>query len=437
MTASLSDALERLYRQHTDGIKFGLDTERAILARLGDPQAALACVHVAGTNGKGSVCSLLESVLRAAGLRTGLYTSPHLVRFHERFRMAGQPIPDADLAAWLARVEAAAQAAAGEPGGRPATFFEVATALAFAWFRDRAADLVVLETGMGGRLDATNVVRPLLAVITGISLDHTDHLGRDRAAIAAEKAGIIKPGRPVIVGPLDPESRPVIERVARERDAPLLSAADLVTVRRRRQTLDGQRVAVSSGTTDYGTLTCPLLGRHQLDNLAVAVAAIEVLRDRVGLTIPEAAVAQGVATVSWPARCQVLERHPLTLLDGAHNPEGAVSLAGVLRDLAERRPVALVVGLCADKDADGFLKALGGRIAHAWAVPLRSARGLAPALLAAKAGLLGCPIAAMASVPAALDAAIAWAGARDGVVCIAGSLYLAGEVLEARGAAGR
>ncbi|MFH1029579.1 MAG: folylpolyglutamate synthase/dihydrofolate synthase family protein, partial [Pseudomonadota bacterium] len=409
-----------------------LETERALLERLGHPERDLKIVHVAGTNGKGSVCSMLEAVLRRSGLKTGLYTSPHLIRFNERIRINGRCISDEALASLIPRVDEHAKGAATRPGGQEVTFFEFTTALAFECFKREQVDIVVLETGMGGRLDATNVISPLISVITGISLEHTDYLGKDLPGIAAEKGGIIKPGRPVIIGTMDEESLSVIQRLAQERQARLIQARDVISVKRKSQKLDGQQVSLESDSTSYGGLCCPLLGRHQLENMGIAVAALEVLRDECGLPITNQAVKDGLAQVRWPGRCQVLSKDPVTILDGAHNPEGACILSQVLHELVKGQPVGLVTGMCADKDLNGFLRALAGKIRRGWAVPLRTERSLPPAAIAAQAHVLGCPVS-IASVPDALREASAWAVANHGVVCIAGSLYLAGEVLELRG----
>lgn len=432
MTSDFTESLSRLYRLHAAGIKFGLETERALLERLGHPEQGLRIVHVAGTNGKGSVCSMLEAVLRCSGLKTGLYTSPHLIRFNERIRINGRCISDETLADLIPQVDEQARGATARPGGQEVTFFEFTTALAFECFKREHVDIVVLETGMGGRLDATNVITPLISVITGVSLEHTEYLGKDLKSIAVEKGGIIKPGRPVVIGPLAEETLPVIQRLAQERQARLIQARDVVSVKRKSQNLDGQQISVESDSTSYGSLRCPLIGRHQLENIGIAVAALEVLRDECGLSVADRAVKEGLEQVRWPGRCQVLSKEPVTILDGAHNPEGAHILSQVLHELVKGQPVGLVTGLCADKDLDGFLRALAGRIQRVWAVPLKTERSLPPVTIAAHAKVLGCQVTT-SSVPDALREASAWAAANHGAVCIAGSLYLAGEVLERRG----
>ncbi len=426
---SLTDTLARLYRRQAAGIKFGLDTTRSILELLGNPERGLPCVHVAGTNGKGSVCAMLDSILRAAGLKTALYTSPHLVRFNERIRVGGRCIPDADLAGLIRRVEDCAGKAAARPGGREATFFELATAMAFDYFRRQAAEIAILETGMGGRLDATNVVIPRVAVITGIGLEHTAHLGPDLESIAREKGGIIKPGIPVVIGPMPEEALSEIQRLAREKRARLIRADQVVSVRRLSQDLAGQKLKIESAAAAYGALTLPLAGAHQAGNAALAIAAAEELAAGSGLDLPETAVKSGLANTLWPARFQVLATAPPLILDGAHNPQGGETFARSLQELLPGRPLGLILGMCADKDLERFLTPFSGRVKRCWAVPLRNERGRTPDEIAAAAARLGWPVEA-AALAGALDAATAWARENGGAVCVAGSLFLAGEVLE-------
>ena len=259
MTQNLEKSLERLYALRTFG-KPGLEVTVDLLNRLGNPHHAFVTIHVAGTNGKGSVCVMLESVLRQAGLRAGLYTSPHLMRFNERIRVNGEEICDPELASLFETMEA--HAAAVSTPGREVTFFEFTTALAFEHFKRTSVQVAVVETGMGGRLDSTNVVMPLVSVITRIGLDHTDYLGTTLAAIAGEKAGIIKPGRPVICGATPDEAKAVIHATAVAKQSPFIDVTESVSVRRVAQTLSGQKVSITSGDVDYGTVSVKFLGKH-------------------------------------------------------------------------------------------------------------------------------------------------------------------------------
>jgi len=426
----LKKSLERLCALRTFGIKPGLETELDLLSRIGNPQRSFACIHIAGTNGKGSVSALLDAVLRQAGYRVGLYTSPHLLRFNERIRVNGECIADEELAALFEDMESHAQAVK-DASGRDVTFFEFTTALAFEHFRRHHVQLAIVETGMGGRLDATNVVTPLVSVITRIGLEHTVHLGRTIEAIAGEKAGIVKAGRPVVCGATPPEARMTIKAAADARHARFVDAATAATVRRVSQSLAGQKVAAATATEDFGTFVLPLLGRHQLENCATALAALECVREE-GVPVPVEAVAAGLAKARWPARLEVLSEVPPVILDGAHNPDGARVLAAALKDLCRKKKAGLVWGMCDDKDALGFAKALGGVIKRCWAVPIRTDRSVDPAKLALLARGEGW-IAGTADLATALMQAKEWALSEDGVVCIAGSLFLAGEVLEMRG----
>jgi dihydrofolate synthase/folylpolyglutamate synthase len=321
-SASIEQALPRLYARVPLGMRLGLDAMREACARAGHPERSFAAVHVAGTNGKGSVCAMVESIARAHGLRTGLYTSPHLCRFAERIRLDGEPIDDDSLASLLDRAL---------DFGPDLSFFETATLAAFLAFRDARVDLAILEVGIGGRLDATNVIPcPRAAAITRIALDHTDRLGNTVEEIAREKAGIAKPGLELILGPVSPSVRAAIDEVARSH------SATTATV--------GPEAAL------FPSESVGLAGTHQVDNARVAAA----LGARIGAS--PAAIARGIDAARWPGR---LERIANCLLDGAHNPDGAEALARHLRSLpypAER--VALVFGTLADKDWPAMLDVL-------------------------------------------------------------------------------
>ncbi len=429
MKRNIEKTLERLYALRTHGIKPGLEVAEGLVSALGHPERSLAVVHVAGTNGKGSVCAMLESVLRAGGLRVGLYTSPHLVRFNERMRVDGEPIRDAELAELFEVVEPCADRIQRESPGREVTFFELTTALAFEHFRRQRVQVAVVEVGMGGRLDATNVVLPLVSVITRISLEHMQYLGTTLEAIAGEKAGIIKPGRPVVCGAMPEEAREVMRSVAGRHGAPFIDAAERVSVRRVSQGLEGQKVAIAGAATDYGTVALGLLGRHQLENCATAVAAVETMADYSPIAIPPETVRGGLASAEWAGRLQVLSSDPPVLLDGAHNPDGARALGVALKELRGKRKVGLVWGMCGDKDAPGFARALGGQVHRCWTAPIATERSVAPETLAQVARTQGWETEAAVKLDVAIGAAWQWAHDTGGMVCIAGSLFLAGEVL--------
>lgn len=424
--SDLESALSRLFHRNLHLVKLDLEPMKALLAELGDPHTKYLCVHVAGTNGKGSVCALLDRILRAQGYRTGRYTSPHLVRFNERIQIDGAPIGDGELLALIDEVERAA-AALPAKGLRDVTFFEFTTAIAYLHFARAGVGIAVIETGMGGRLDATNVIHPAVSVITSIGFDHMAYLGDTLEKIAAEKAGIIKPGRPVVIGSLPEEAAAVIAARAAAVGAPLIVASDQVSVAVRSVSLHGQSLDVSSEQAGYGRISMRLPGLHQAGNAAVAVAVAECL-DGMGVALGEAAIRTGLAEAEWPARGQLLAEDPPTILDGAHNPEAAAALVAWLKKAAGRKPLGLVVGFLSDKDPAAFLKHFGARVQRVWVVPIQSERAMpveeVVARLARPSG-----VAAVASLAEGLEQARAWAAAEGGVVVITGSLYLAGEVL--------
>jgi len=424
---SLQTALERLFRRRTFGVKLGLEVEQALLEGIGHPERACGIIHVAGTNGKGSVCAILESILKAAGYRVGLCISPHLVNFNERMRVQGESVSDEELGPLIEMIEQAASAVAEDRGQDP-TFFECATAMALEHFRRHNVQIAVIETGMGGRLDATNVVTPVVSVITRISLDHTGSLGLEVESVAQEKCGIIKPGIPVVCGMMEDAALAVVKSVAAERGSPLTEAGESVTIAVRSAGLSGQKVHVETASTSYGLVRFPLLGAHQVENLATAVAALEVLRDVVGLGVSESDVKDGVPQMDWQGRFQLLGHEPPVVLDGAHNPGAAKVLAATLRKSFKGKPVGLVLGMCRDKDARGFLEPLSHLVKRAWIVPIGSERNMPAAKLCAAAQSMACDLSE-AGVRDALKEARHWAADTGGVVCVTGSLYLVGEVL--------
>jgi len=423
------DTWEHFFARRRFGMRPGLETMQALLARLDHPEAGLAAIHVAGTNGKGSVTAMVASVLTAAGLRVGRYTSPHLVRFAERFGVDdGQPVADAALLPALDEVEAAAQALEAA-GGLPPTFFECATAVAFVLFRRAGIHLAVVETGLGGRLDATNVVTPLVSVITRIGLDHCAQLGDTLAAIAAEKAGIIKPGRPVVTGAMPDEALSVIRHTASERGCPFVDAATEVSLSSVAITLDGLSALVATPSRELGRIRLPLAGAYQAENLVTAITALETVAAVTGLPLPDEAFRTGLGRVCWPGRFQLAAQDPPVLVDGGHNPDAAAALRTAVKRLKFKGPVGLVAGLCDDKDATGFLQALAPAVKCAWAVPVPSNRSRPATETAVLMRAAGIATVTWTDVPTALSAAQAWAQREKGLVLVCGSLFLAGQAL--------
>lgn len=427
----LKDKIAAIEGRRRFGMKPGLGRIGAILEALGHPERELACVHVAGTNGKGSVAAMVAAVLDRAGLgKVGLYTSPHLVYFNERVRIGGEPIGDDALERALDAANGAADSVAGDFGD--ATFFELATAAAFCAFRDAGVRVAVVEAGLGGRLDATNVITPVVSVITTIGLEHCEWLGDTIAKIAAEKAGIVKPGRPVVAGAMPDEALAVIAGRAAEVGAPFLRAGASVTSRVAR---DGSvRVSVEDDARSVSNIRLPLEGAYQCENLATATAAVEAFFQAVGIPLEDEAFRLGLESVVWPCRYQVVAQEPRVVVDGAHNPPAAEALAASLARRGDA-PLALVAGFCADKDASRFLRILKPRFRVAFATEtpnMRSAPAAATAALMAQAGYK-----VAATEPdwrKAVEEATAWARANGGAVVVCGSLFLAGAVADAFGA---
>ncbi len=401
--------VERLFQRTTAGIKPGLDAIEALLQALDNPHHKLAVIHVAGTNGKGSVCAMLESVLRASGFKTGLYTSPHLVDFSERFRINGEQIADTKLEGYIEQMEAAA----AMTDCRPATFFEISTAIAFQYFADEGVDIAIIETGMGGRWDATNVVIPLVSVITHIDIDHTNFLGDSLAAIAGEKAGIIKPGRPVVSAP----QADVAMNVLQQQGEPVVCSSEAVSVVK---VGDPQKLKIETHSRGLPPLHLPLLGECQRENCAVAVAALEMLADMLDF---EPAFKKGLEAVEWGARFQLLQPEPPVILDGAHNPSAARALVKTLRENYSRHQIGFVFGFLDDKESVEFLREIRPLVSAAWTVPIDAPRGTSAEHAAAQCQVAGFT-AEVASVADALYAAKAWASEPNRLIVITGSLYL-------------
>ncbi|AKJ64378.1 bifunctional folylpolyglutamate synthase/dihydrofolate synthase [Kiritimatiella glycovorans] len=417
-------ALQRLYERTSRGVGPGLEVTRLVLDRLDNPHLDLAPVHVAGSNGKGSVCAMIESALVRSGLPAALYTSPHLVRLNERFRVGGRDISTSNLHRWIEKLERLALELELE-AVRPPTFFELTTALAFGWFREAGGTLPVIETGMGGRWDATNVVHPLLSVITRIDLEHTEFLGDTLEQIAGEKAGIIKPGRPVVCGAMPPEALEVVRRTADEQGAPLREAAGTVEVQMLSRDAAGQKLRMTTSNRNYAPFVLPLRGACQRENAATAVAALETAEELLGMELD---IPGGLAQTKWPSRLQCLkEGPPAVLLDGAHNPGAARALAISLRELYGKKVQAgFVLGFLKDKDAAAYLREIRPVAARCWSVHLPADR---PSMTAGEIESLGrsggLEIRASDTHHAPREAE-AWAAADPRrVVVITGSLYWA------------
>jgi dihydrofolate synthase/folylpolyglutamate synthase len=428
---------ERSYRYSAD--MFDLGRVQQLLQRLGDPQAAYRTIHVAGTKGKGSVASLIASSLTAAGLRTGLYTSPHLVQFTERIRVDGEPIPEDHLAILVEEIK---PHVAVIPG---LTTFELVTAVGFLHFARAGVAAAAIEVGLGGRLDATNVITPEAAVITSLSYDHMHLLGDRLSDIAREKAGIIKSGVPVVLAPQQQEAEHVVERIAVEREAPLIKVGRDWLFAPGAHDLAHQSLYIwsaaeqplmdafveSAGGEEWvpPRYEIPLLGYHQVVNAAVAYAALRVLRQR-GLPVTEDAVRQGFLQVRWPGRFQVLSSDPAVVIDSAHNRDSALKLRLALDDYFPGAPVTLIFGASADKDIAGMLAELLPRVSRLILTQAVHPRAAEPEEMARLAHGHGVRAETIVPVEAAMRRGLE--RARPGEVIVsAGSLFVAGEALAA------
>ena len=398
--------------------KFNLERMRALMQRMGNPQQDYPVIHVAGTKGKGSTAAMIAGGLQAAGYRVGFYTSPHLIDFSERIQVNRQPITKASL---VEIVEELKPHIAEIP---ELTTFELTTAVGFVYFARQQVDIAVVEVGLGGRLDATNIVTPLVSVITSISYDHTAVLGKTLAAIAGEKGGIIKPGRPLVIAPQTEEARQVLFNLAIERNAPITQVGKDIIFSAGSHTLTGQSfaVAVNRKPGSRLDLTIPLLGQHQIENAATAYAALLAARKE-GLNIPKEAIQQGFAAVEWKGRFEILQTDPPVILDSAHNQDSARRLVETLQTYFPGQRVVLVFGVSEDKDIEGMFAELLPITDLLIATQSIHPRALEAGKLVEMAQSYGKP--AIAVVP--LEEAIRYAlekAAPDGLILVTGSLFV-------------
>lgn len=429
-----TEATEFLYGLRRFGWRPGLATIQRLLTLLDDPQAGVPAFHIGGTNGKGSTAAMLAAMLRAARYRTGLYTSPHLLSFAERIRVDGEPIGEAEIVALTERLKTLCTAHFAAETTAPAadllphpTFFELTTAMAFLHFRRRAVEAAVVEVGLGGRLDATNVLQPCVAVITNIALDHQEYLGRTLAEIAAEKAGIVKPGVPIVTAARG-DALTVIRQAAARLQSPVICVPESYRWAVTDSSLGGQTFNLDGPRERYEGLRVALAGRHQIENAVLAVAVAETARDQ-GIPLDTSAIRRGLADAVWPGRLQVLQGRPRIILDGAHNPAGTEALAAFLTEHRARLGrLVLVFGVLQDKDWETMLGHLGPLADEIVLTHPPSQRGTDPAALA--------PIARRhARAMVAPDPAKALTLARqaagpDGTILVAGSLYTVAAALQ-------
>jgi dihydrofolate synthase / folylpolyglutamate synthase len=402
-----SEAIQFLYNLRLFGAKLGLDNTLRLAALVGNPQERLAFIHVAGTNGKGSTCAMLEGIYRAAGLKVGLFTSPHLVTFSERLQVNRQPIAERDVVRLVGRLQ---QWVRAFPSETHPTFFEVVTIMALDYFAEQECDLVIWETGLGGRLDATNIVKPLASVITNVQLDHQQWLGNTLAEIAVEKAGIIKSAVPVITATEAPEA----VRVIKEKAASCQAACTVIDHR-------------ATGHPPLDSLELPLLGEHQRLNAALAIATVRTLHPT--LPVSDRQIREGLMKVDWPGRLQRVdtESGATVLLDGAHNPAGAATLRAAFEKYFRPVQPALILGMLRDKDWPAMCEILAPLAQKIFLVPVHSQRTTAPEALQSICHRMNptATLTVCASMVEALERT-----KQERFVIVTGSLYLVGEAME-------
>ena len=399
-----------------------------LLDRMGNPQSAARTIHIAGTKGKGSVAAMTAQVLSSSGYKTGLYTSPHFHTLRERITIDGKLISEAEFAAAMAEVKPFIESMRHDATFRQLTYFEALTALAFAYFRAKRVDFQVLEVGLGGRLDATNVVaNPAVCVITSISFDHTQILGNTIEEIGREKAGIIKPGSWVVISPQPEQVASIIIDICREKNAKPVQVGDDVTWHKTGGDLHHQSLVVEGRAQTYH-VDIPLLGDFQLENCATSVAALEILSSQ-GFNISAANIAQGLARVRWPGRFQIVQRHPTVLIDGAHNVASMKRLASNIKAYFPHKGIVLVFGTSCDKDIPGIIGELVGLSPQVIVTKAYHSRAAPPSTLVAEFTKRGLEPEIRETVGEAISRALSVAGETD-IVCVTGSLFVVAQALD-------
>jgi len=414
-------------RMPRSAVVFDLRRMERLLARLGNPQNAVKSVHIAGTKGKGSTAAMLASVLKQSGYRTGLYTSPHLLSIRERIQIDGRQISEDEFARLAVRIKPEVEAVNANGNLGELTTYEILTALAFLCFQDSGVAYQVLETGLGGRLDATNVVQPEVCVTTSISYDHMDVLGSTLAEIAMEKAGIIKPGSIVVTAPQAPETMKVLEDVCRQQKVKLVRVGEDVIWRQKSIRPEKQSFRLKGLMGEYD-IEVPLLGEHQLENAATAVAAAEALAGR-GAVITARAIINGIASVSWPGRLQVLRKKPWVIVDGAHNGDSVRRLVAALRQYFKFEKAFVIFGASSDKNIAAMAEELKTFPDRVIVTSSRHPRAVAVELLAEEFSRENIIPVISENVASAVEKALSLAGSGD-LVCATGSLFLVAEVME-------
>ncbi len=420
------EAIEYMQNLTKFGFNFGLGRITELLRRLGNPHLDLRIIHIGGTNGKGSSTAMVSSILQQAGYRVGAFTSPHLHSYTERYRINGEEIAENHMAALITELRPHLEAMVQEDYEHP-TEFEVGTALAFLYFKRQEVDYLVLEVGLGGSIDSTNVAVPLVSVITNVAMDHMDYLGNTIKEIATVKAGIIKKEVPLVTA-AGGESLEVIQSVCREKNSPMVLVGRDVTWRELEINEKGQLIEVYGRLGTYSNIIVPLMGRHQQINAATAVAVIEVLKDT-GAVIDDDAVVKGIANTEWPARMEIVASSPFVLIDGAHNLDGAVALGRALDEYFPGRGIIMVLGMLGDKERTKVVEELAPRARAVVITRPNSPRAGNWQSMAGEAARFVDHVLTIEDIAGAVNAAMDMAGPDD-VVCITGSLYMVAEARE-------
>lgn len=413
------------------GRSFNLERMRSILSNLGNPHQSLKCVHIAGTKGKGSTAAMIASMLKAGGYRVGLYTSPHLISPRERIRIGSHLISEEEFASLISRIKEVIEKSSHRGNFSVPTFFEVYTSLAFTYFNHKKVDIAVIEVGLGGRLDATNVIEPLVGVITPISLDHTNILGKSITSIAREKAGIIKPGSRIITSPQRKSVFSLLQKACEEKNATLYRVGEDITFKVTKATSCYYKFSIQGMNSSYPDLLLPLVGEHQLWNATTAVGTIELLANS-GFPIFPQEIEEGLRKVKWRGRIQILERNPTVLVDCAHNSASARHLARFLEKffVDKGKKLTLILAVLKNKDIEGIGKALCPLTHRVIITRANSPRALPPGEILARIKMY-CPFEPVIedNVKRALERAKEMIEARGDIICVTGSIYIVGEVL--------
>jgi len=421
------EALDYIYDLTKYGIKLGLKNINYLLYLLGEPHKRLKIIHIAGTNGKGSTCSIISSILQSEGYKVGLYTSPHLVNFTERFKINNKPINKEKVCALLEKIKPCVNKVKNTPSYGHPTFFEVITSMAFLYFFEEQVDFLVLETGLGGRLDATNVCEPLISVITHIDYDHMDKLGNSLKEIAREKGGIIKSGGIVISSEQYEEAYKEIKVIADEKNSLIYSVGKEIIFQIITSNLKGVTFDLKGIDHEYKKLHIPLLGRHQAENSAAAISAVEALKIR-GISISEKAIRTGLEKVKWTGRLEVIQNNPTLVLDGAHNPNGIKIMRDAMKEIFFYQRLILLLAIFSDKDYKKMIEIIVPEADMVIASQTNNPRATPAQLIAQEAAqyIEQYKIIVTENIPQAIICALENAQEND-LIWITGSLYTVGE----------